>query len=196
MAGGLRLGVEVGNLTDDCVAGASVCVSGVCLTVAAFAGKEMEFDVIAETLEKSTLGLKRVGDRVNLERSLQIGGRLDGHFVQGHVDGKASVTRIDKSSRQCVVHLRLEPQLMPYIVPKGSVAVDGVSLTIAEVDGDAFSIALIPTTLERTTLSSLGVGDLINIETDIIARTLVHHLTGMTASRGVSLESLHQAGFA
>jgi len=194
--GGCRLRVDVGEIARECMPGASICVSGVCLTVTDIAGSVLTFDVITETLEKSTLGLKRPGDRVNLERSLKADGRLDGHFVQGHVDGRAVVERVRSSPREHVVWLRPDTSLGPYIVPKGSVAVDGVSLTIAAVEGGLFSIALIPTTLERTTLLRAGAGDQVNIETDIIARTVVHWLSRVSDGSGLTIESLREAGLA
>lgn len=194
--GGRRLRIDVGALADGCEPGASVCVSGVCLTVAEQTAQTLVFDVIAETLGKSTLGSKKPGDRVNLERSLKVGDRLDGHFVQGHVDGTARVTRIVANPRQHVVWLRPQPCLRPYMIPKGSVAVDGVSLTLAAVEDDDISVALIPTTLEGTTLSSLAAGDSVNIETDIIARTVVQRLSDLSGASRLTLDTLQQAGFA
>jgi riboflavin synthase len=194
--GGRRLRIDAGPVASDCVIGASVSVNGVCLTVADKASNTLDFDVIAETLESSTLGSRNTGDHVNLERSLKVGDRLDGHFVQGHVDGKATVDRVIASSRESRIQLRPHPSIMPYIVPKGSVAIDGVSLTIAATGGDAFSVALVPTTLDRTTLSSLETGAVVNIETDILARTVVHYLSSQSGSTGLTLEALRKAGFA
>lgn len=196
VSGGRHLRIEVGPIAQQCALGASVCVSGVCLTVAGIAGRQLEFDVVMETLEKSMLGSKGVGDDVNIERSLEIGDRLDGHFVQGHVDGTAVIDRIQSSSHEHVVWLWPEPSLTPFIVPKGSIAVDGVSLTIAAVKGGVFSVAFIPMTLARTTLSSLAGGDRVNIETDIITRTIVHHMSNMSAAQGLTLDALREAGFA
>ncbi len=194
VAGGRRFNVDAGSIARECKNGDSVCVQGVCLTVAAVKGESLEFDVITETLQRTTLGRKRVGDRVNLEQSLKVGDRLDGHFVQGHVDGTAAVTEVRHSDREYVIGLRPDGHLKPYIVPKGSVAIDGVSMTIAEVrDGD-FTVALIPTTLERTTLSTLAVGDLVNIESDIIARTIVHQLMQMTEAGGLPMRAVQKAG--
>ncbi|MCH8261294.1 MAG: riboflavin synthase [Planctomycetes bacterium] len=167
-----------------------------CLTVADRTAQTLAFDVVAETLGKSTLGSKRPGDRVNLERSLQVGDRLDGHFVQGHVDGTACVTRIVSNPREHVVWLRPQPCLRPYMIPKGSVAVDGVSLTLAAVENHDISVALIPTTLDGTTLSSLAVGDSVNIETDIIARTVVQRLSDLSDGGRLTLDTLEKAGFA
>ena len=193
--GGRRLRVEVGPWARDCALGTSICVSGVCLTVAATSGNALEFDAISETLGKSTLGSKRSGDRVNIERAVGVGDRFDGHFVQGHVDGTGAVGRVQSSAREWVAWIRPQPQLTPYIIPQGSVAVDGVSLTIADVRAWEFAVALIPTTLEQTTLASLVAGDLVNIESDIIARTIVHRLSQVTGGRGLTLESLREAGF-
>ncbi len=193
--GGRRLRIDV-PWARECRPGASVCVSGVCLTVASPLDGALEFDVIRETLETSTLGHKRVGDRVNLERSLRVGDRLDGHFVQGHVDGIARVVRVKSSAMEWAVWIEPEAPLLSYAIPKGSVAVDGVSLTIAAVDRSVLSVALIPTTLELTTLSSLKVDDRVNIETDIIVRTVVHHLSGVSSSGGLTLDVLREAGFA
>ena len=175
-AGGRRLCIRVGPSAAECALGDSICVNGVCLTVASRSADLLEFDVIRETLDKTTLGRLRAGRRVNIERSLRLGDRLDGHFVQGHVDGAASVDRVLASPHEHVVWLRPQPHLTPYIVAKGSIAIDGVSLTIAETTGGTFSVALIPSTLERTTLGELHPGDRVNLETDIITRTIVHRL--------------------
>lgn len=195
-AGGRELRIDAGPIARDCILGASVCLSGVCLTVTHIDSDQLTFDVITETLCKTTLGNKRVGDMVNLERSLSVGDRLDGHFVQGHIDGKAVVDRIHRSAQEHVVWLRADTAVQPYLIPKGSVAVDGVSLTIAAVEKGTFSIALIPTTLDRTTLSSLTAGDAVNIESDIITRTIVHRLEEMRTGGGLSLGTLREAGYA
>ena len=192
---GRRIGIVAGSMAADCKRGESVCVSGVCLTVAEANDQSFEFDVIRETLEKSTLGSKRVGDHVNLERSLRVGDRLDGHFVQGHVDGTATVQQVNNSGKEYVLRLRLEPSLMIYMIPKGSVSIDGVSLTIASVDREGISVAMIPTTLERTLFSSLAVGHRVNIETDLIARTIVHSMRETMAGGTLKIETLHRAGF-
>lgn len=196
VGGGRRIQIDVGPLATGCTPGASVCVTGVCLTVVAVSAGGLSFDVVTETLEKSTLGEKRSGDKVNLERALTVDGRFDGHFVQGHVDGTGGVDQVVSSGQETVVWIRPQAHLAPCIIPKGSVAIDGISLTIAEVRDGAFSIALIPTTLAVTTASSLSAGDRVNIETDIIARTIVHHLSTMSSSLGLTLDKLQQAGFA
>ena len=194
VAGGRRLHVDVGPVARECKNGDSVCVQGICLTVTSVMGDSLAFDVITETLQRTTLGRMHVGDRVNLERSLKVGDRLDGHFVQGHIDGTAAVMEVRHSDREYVIGLRPDEHLTPFMIPKGSVAIDGVSLTIAELrDGD-FTVALIPTTLERTTLSGLAVGDLVNIESDIIIRTIVHQLAQVTEDSGLPLGTLQKVG--
>ena len=156
--------------------GDSVCVSGVCLTVVKNVNGTLQFDVITETLNRSTLGGKGVHDRVNLELSLRGDSFVGGHFVQGHVDAVAKVVAVQADPLDWRITFELPPDVMVYMVPKGSVAVDGVSMTIAEVAGNTFTLAVIPTTLERTTFSGLKVGDSVNVETDILARTVVNYL--------------------
>jgi len=160
--------------------GASICVSGCCLTVARLdkAAKTVGFDVIAESLARTTLGSLKVGDLVNLEQSVLPTTRLDGHVVQGHVEGLGEVLSINETNGW-VARIAPPRELMPAIVPKGSIAVEGVSLTLASVDVASgwFEIALIPTTLSLTTLGSLKVGSKVNLETDVMARTAVHWLT-------------------
>jgi riboflavin synthase len=183
-------------MAGECALGASIAVSGVCLTVADRGESSLTFDAITETLQKSTLGSKRAGDRVNLERALQVGGRFDGHFVQGHVDGIATVDRVQSSSKEWVVWLRPVEGIVQYLIPKGSVSLDGVSLTIADVRGSLFSVALIPTTLKQTTLNALRQGDVLNVETDIITRTIVHRMAQMSQAGGLTIEALRDGGFA
>lgn len=202
-----RLEIDLGPLRECLAPGASVAVNGVCLTVAAVGAASENvaaFDVIPETLRLTNLGELAVGDAVNLERSLRVGGRVDGHFVQGHVDGCGVVTRLERHG-EWRTWLRAPKSLLPFIVKKGSIALDGVSLTVAEVLDDEFCVALIPATLERTTLSRRGPGDRINIETDILARLVVARLEALAAEAGpprgrtpretIDLETLRAAGF-
>jgi riboflavin synthase len=193
-AAGRRLRVDIGPLAAECKLGDSICISGVCLTVADISGSSVDFDVIKETLDRTTLGRKCPGDRVNLERSLRAGDRLDGHFVQGHVEGTATVSHIEKSPGEHALWLTAPDELLPYVIPKGSITVEGVSLTIAAIDRPDFSVALIPTTLDRTTLGELSRGDVVNIETDIIVRTIIHTVGQITDAAGLRFESLQRAG--
>jgi len=161
----------------DVQLGQSIAINGVCLTAAAVEpAKSVGFDVIKETLDKTNLGLLEPGDDVNIERSLRIGDRIDGHFVQGHVDGRAKLVR--QISNPNEVRLVVEPpkELAKYIVPKGSVAIDGVSLTVAAISEGRFEVALIPTTLKLTNLGTRPIGWPFNLETDILSKTIISWL--------------------
>ena len=151
---------------DDVKIGSSIAVAGVCLSVVQLASAAMRFDVVTETLARTTLGSLRVGDTVNLERSLPADGRFEGHVVQGHIEGVGRVV-LQKHSQLIV---ELPPELLPQVVAKGSVALNGVSLTIASIEQDRITLALIPHTLAHTTLGLLDKGDRINVETDILGR--------------------------
>lgn len=174
-----RLIIDPGGWDHHPEAGESISVSGCCLTLAASpsgaADGCLEFDVVAETLSRTTLGGCRAGSAVNLERSLRAADLLGGHFVQGHVDGVGVVQQV-QTGFDYRVAVRPPADLMPFITPKGSIAVDGVSLTIAALDPRAgtFEVALVPTTLARTTLSALHPGDRVNLEADTLAKTIVH----------------------
>ena len=195
---GARLEVDAPDLERPISDGASICVNGACLTVVSSNATSIVFDAVPETLDRSTLGSLRTGSRVNLEPSLRVDGRLDGHIVQGHVDGKARVRRIERSSDGQVWTFSAGADLLPYIIAKGSIAIDGVSLTIARIEGDTFSVALIPTTLARTTLNELRVGDEVNIETDILARTVVatlQRMRGEGAAGGLTVDMLREQGW-
>ena len=192
---GKRLSVDAGPAAQGAIQGSSLAVDGVCLTVCGIDGARLDFDVIAETLGRSTLGRLQVGQRVNLERPLRADGRIDGHFVQGHVDGTARVTRREASRRQWVLWFQPPAELVRFMIPKGSVAVSGISLTIASVHDAQFSVALIPTTLAHTTLGDLNVGDLVNVESDLLARTVVHALGGLNQSAGLTEDKLRAQGY-
>ncbi|HEV7297836.1 MAG TPA: riboflavin synthase [Tepidisphaeraceae bacterium] len=160
----------------DVAHGESIAVNGVCLTVAELAKGELHFDVIAETLDKTNLGLLKTGDSVHVERSLRVGDRISGHFVQGHVDGPAKLVEMTDAADETRLRLQVSPALSPFIAPKGSVTLDGVSLTVAAVDGEHFEVALIPTTVQMTNLLQHDVGWPFNFEADIIGKTVVAYL--------------------
>lgn len=190
-----RLRVDCGPVATELGYGESVSVSGVCLTAAAIDPPSVEFDVGSETLSSTTLSDLRAGDRVNLEPALSTSGRLDGHIVQGHVDGVAAVADIHRAEPWKMV-FSTSRDLAGWMVPKGSVAVDGVSLTLTEVTGDTFAVALIPTTLEQTTLGGLEVGEKVNVETDILGKYVRRYLEGLShATGGLTLEKLKEQGF-
>ncbi|MDB5174923.1 MAG: ribE [Phycisphaerales bacterium] len=156
--------------------GESVAVNGVCLTVAQILPGELGFDVIAETLAKTNLGLLAQGDEVHVERSLRIGDRIDGHFVQGHVDGTALLLEQVERENEWRLLLEVPVPLAKYLTPKGSVTLDGVSLTIAAVDGIQFEVALIPTTLAVTLLGRRQPGWPFNLEADVLSKTVISWL--------------------
>jgi riboflavin synthase len=169
MRGGLRLTVETGGLDlSDVALGDSVCVQGACLTVVGIADGKLSFDVSRETLDCTT-GLADPG-RVNLETSLALGDKLGGHLVTGHVDGVGEVLAFDCAGESVLLRLRAPQGLAKYVARKGSICVDGVSLTVNRVEGDTFEINLIPHTLAVTTLSRLAPGARVNLEVDLIAR--------------------------
>jgi riboflavin synthase len=198
---GRRLVVERGGLAGDINHGDSICVSGVCLTAVDINHDQLAFDVIHETLSKTAIGSLTVGDAVNLEPAVTPNQPMGGHFMQGHVDGLAVVGAIHNDAGEWRITLKPESaDLMAYIVPRGSVAIQGVSLTLARVADDSFDVALIPATLEMTTLGKLDVGDKVNIEADILAKTVVHQLQRMRGkadkpSSNVTTDLLREAGF-
>lgn len=158
------------DILDDCEIGASVSINGVCLTVTSREGSTCSFDVSDETFVRSTLRDVKVGARVNVERPVRAGAELGGHIVQGHVDAVGSVAAIERESDGKRVRISLPQGLARYIVEKGSVTVDGVSLTVTTVDDDGFEVSLIPTTLDVTTLGGAVIGDRVNLEVDVLAK--------------------------
>lgn len=168
--------LAIANVWPDVVLGESIAVNGVCLTVASLDAGRVGFDVIHETLTRTNLGRLRPGDVVNIERSLRVGSRLDGHFVQGHVDGTGSLVAKTDGQAEWRYTIEVPKTLVKYLSPKGSVCVDGVSLTIAALVGRKFEIALIPTTLALTTLADRPIGWAFNLECDMIAKQIVTFL--------------------
>ncbi|GLW21058.1 riboflavin synthase [Microbispora triticiradicis] len=175
-----RLTVRGPVVTGDARHGDSIAVDGVCLTVAGAEGDSFAADVMKETLARSALGALRPGSRVNLERAVRADQRLGGHIVQGHVDGTGEVLSREPGEHWEVVRISLPAGLARYVVEKGSIAVDGVSLTVAAVGDDSFAVSLIPTTLELTTLGRKQPGEPVNLEVDVIAK-YVEKLTAATA---------------
>ena len=168
-----ELQIKTKQLARRVATGSSVCVSGVCLTVTKIEGETLHFDLMPETLRQTNLGEKKEGDRVNLETSLKAGDEIDGHFVYGHVDGVGEVMRLD--------FLKIKPPkaLMPYIAPQGSVAVDGVSLTVARVEEETFSISLVPYTRAHTALCGWRAGQRVNVEVDMLAKYVAARMASL-----------------
>jgi riboflavin synthase alpha subunit len=165
---GIHLRIETTAI--DAAPGDSVAVGGCCLTVTSAAGGALEFDAVPETVARTNLGRLERGAEVNLEPAVRAGDPLGGHFVQGHVDGTARVETLDPEGEGARLRLAIDPSLLRYCVEKGSLAVDGVSLTIAALADDGVEIALVPFTLEHTTLGALGPGSEVNVEVDLLAK--------------------------
>lgn len=196
--GDARLNVAVGDLSlADVAVGDSIAVNGVCLTVVTRAGDSFSADVSGETLARTSLGRLRAGSRVNLEKALAVGDRLGGHLVSGHVDGLATVLARESEARSVRFRLVVPSGLAKYVATKGSVCLDGVSLTVNGVNGADFDVNIVPHTLSATTLGEWQVGDEVNLEVDLIARYLERLVLGVKddTTAGVTEELLARAGF-
>lgn len=172
-----RLTFRGRHVSDGTIVGDSICVNGVCLTVAGIAGDTFTTDVMKVTLDHSNLGGLHPGERVNLERALRANGRFGGHIVQGHVDGTARILSRTPAEHWELVDISLPPELSVYVVDKGSITVDGVSLTVAALHQDSFTVSLIPTTIALTTLGTKKPGAQVNLEVDVLAK-YVERLVG------------------
>jgi riboflavin synthase len=170
VAGGRRLVLNVGDLATGLKVGDSIAVNGVCLTAVEVGPDIATTDVVAETMRRSNLGSVEQGDRVNLERPMRADGRFDGHIVQGHVDSTGEVTRVVPEGEGWILKIAAPLGGLRYVVEKGSITVDGVSLTVTSVDADGFEVALIPHTISVTTLGLRRPGDRVNLEFDVLAK--------------------------
>ncbi|MGI5921733.1 MAG: riboflavin synthase [Syntrophomonadaceae bacterium] len=165
-----RLNISARQVLTDVKIGDSIAVNGVCLTVVQFTRDNFWVDVMAETVNKTTLKYLQHGNRVNLERAVRLGDRMGGHIVQGHIDGIGTVVSREKLDIAIILRIKAPPEVIKYTVPKGSIAIDGISLTVVEVQNNIFTVSLIPHTAQNTTLDTRGPGDLVNLESDIIGR--------------------------
>jgi riboflavin synthase len=172
----VRIGIEPQRTPFELRLGDSVSVDGVCLTVEQVQGGRIVFCAVHETLNRSTLATLRTGQRVNLERSLQVNGRVDGHFVLGHVDAVGRIVRDSRVGESLVRTIGVPPALIPLLAQKGSVAIDGISLTIAASGIESFDVSLIPYSIQHTTMAHKAVGAAVNIECDVLARYITHFL--------------------
>lgn len=191
------LTIESQLINDNLELGESVAVNGVCLTVASYDSRTFTADVMAETLAKTNLGFLTEGDLVNLERALQVGGRLGGHFVTGHVDGSGKIIQLQQRGIATEIWVETPDALEPYLIPQGSITLDGASLTVAELRSKSFKVSLIPHTLKITTLGLKKAGDLLNIEADLLGKYVFFLMQKERKgnSKGVSLEFLAEQGF-
>ena len=165
-----KMKVNLGNLTKGLKAGHSVAINGVCLTVTKTSKSGAEFEMIGETIRKTDLGKLKSGDKVNIERSLKVGDRMEGHFVLGHIDGTGKIIKIKKMPKEIKFWIELPKNLSKHVVKKGSIAIDGISLTLVDIIKNKISVCIIPHTMKITNLGSKKVGDNVNIETDILGK--------------------------
>jgi riboflavin synthase len=190
-----RLAVEAALVSDGTRIGDSIAINGVCLTVVAIDGTVLSFDATPETVRRTSLQSVRSGDSVNVERAIQAGGRFGGHIVQGHVDGVGTLRGATRNDNAWVISVAIPHALTRYVAPKGSIAVDGISLTSVDIDEDGFTVWAIPHTWERTNLRSRRPGDALNIEVDLLARYIERLLSGSAVRAGSTLGLLAEAGF-
>lgn len=177
--GGREFHVALGTLAARTAPGDSIAVDGVCLTVSGLAGEVATFTAVQETLNRTTLGQRAAGDRVNLEAAARVGDAIGGHVVQGHVDGTGRVRSVEQRGADCIVTYEVSHELAMGLVAKGSVAIDGVSLTVVDARADAFTVALVPYTLENTTLGHRRAGAEVNIEVDILGKYVRKYVEAM-----------------
>jgi riboflavin synthase len=195
-SGGKVISVDLGKLAEGTKHGDSVAVNGVCLTVSKLSGTAVEFNVSAETLSRTGINNLTVSAKVNLERAMSAGGRFGGHIVQGHIDGVATVKSIERKGEFSELVFSADKDLLDEMVVKGSVAVDGISLTVSKMDERGFGISVIPTTLQETTLGTAKTGDVVNIETDILIKAVKKQLKKMLPEKGGLTEGkLKEYGF-
>jgi riboflavin synthase len=205
-AGGMLLTIDLADLAEESSVGDSIAINGACLTIARLDGNLAAFDVSPETLAKTSLGKLNPLSEVNVELAMKATDRFGGHFVQGHIDGTATIKAIKIHSMAYAreddfadMKFAAVPELLDSMVVKGSVAVDGISLTVAGMDKDSFTVAIIPQTLKKTMLGSAKIGDLVNIETDIIVKTIKKQLESILGEASqrhtLTAEKLRQLGF-
>ena len=192
----MRMSVDIGKLAEGTSLGDSIAVNGVCLTVCRLEGTYAVFDVSGETIRRSNLTALKPGSKVNLERAMSAQGRFGGHIVQGHVDGVGKIAAIRKQADFAEFRFEAKSDLLKQMVAKGSVAIDGISLTVSKLDKTGFEVALIPTTLTETTWQAAKVGDMVNIETDILVKIIRKQLEEiLPTGSNLTLDKLKEHGF-
>jgi len=190
--------IQAKTVLEDVHDGDSIAVNGVCLTVTSFTGDSFRADVMNETLSRSSLGSLKSGSPVDLERAMAAGGRFGGHIVSGHIDGTGTITNIKKDGIAHWYTVSAPPEIMRYIVEKGSIAIDGISLTVAKVTDSSFSVSIIPHTAEKTVLSYKKAGDIVNLENDIVGKYIEKLMQPAEAPKqesGITLDFLAKNGF-
>ncbi|MBQ4347540.1 MAG: riboflavin synthase [Firmicutes bacterium] len=189
------LTISAKKVLEDVHLGDSIAVNGVCLTVTSFSSDKFTADVMHETLNRSSLGALRTGSRVNLERAMPADGRFGGHIVAGHIDGTGTVSAIKKDSNAIWYTIRTKPEILKYIIEKGSIAIDGISLTVAKLDSVSFSVSIIPHTVQHTNLSERKMGDTVNLENDCVGKYVEKLLMPNKPSSGITADFLSKHGF-
>lgn len=184
-----KIHIQAKKVLEGTKIGDSIAVNGICLTVVTMTPDSFSADVMAETVRRSSLGSCRMGDRVNLERAMAADGRFGGHMVAGHIDGTGTIASLVQEENAVWVTIRTKPEILHYIVEKGSIAIDGISLTVAAVDDTCFKVSVIPHTGEETTLLKRTPGDTVNLETDIVGK-YVEKLLGISAPKAETGSSL------
>ena len=194
--------IHSSKIMDDVKLGDSIAVNGVCLTARSISGNQFTADVMAETLRRSSLGALKPGSKVNLERAMQLGGRFGGHIVSGHIDGTGTIISMKREANAVWVEISADSKILKLIIEKGSIAIDGISLTVAYVDDKVFKVSVIPHTASETTLLMKKVGDIVNLENDTIGKYVEKLLQPFNEQssrkndkKSVSLETLIESGF-
>ena len=194
-SGGAEFTVHAPKIASEIAPGDSVAVNGVCTTITSVHSDDFQFTAAPETLKKTTLSTWRTNTKVNLERPLKVGDSLDGHWVLGHVDGTVKIKKIHPRGDSILLTVELTKELSPYVVPRGSIALDGVSLTVAQLEGLAVTVSLVPHTLQETNFGDRRAGDQVNIETDILGKHVVQFLQGDRKKSEITLDFLKKQGY-
>ena len=192
----IKLTIQARKVLEGTQLGDSIAVNGVCLTVTSMTDSSFTADVMHETMRRSSLSDIKSGSKVNLERAMQVGGRLGGHIVSGHIDGVGHIARIASDGIARVITITIPKDMEPFIVEKGSIAIDGISLTVVSVGNSQFSVSIIPHTMAHTTLIDKHPGAVVNLETDVIGKYVHSFTTAHTGKRsGITMETLLENGF-
>ena len=191
----MELSIRSEKVLEDVHVGDSISVNGVCLTVTSFSDSSFTVDVMPETVKSSSIRMLKLGSSVNLERAMSAQGRFGGHFVSGHIDGTGTILKKERKENAVYYIIKLGAGLSTYCIPKGSVAIDGTSLTIFAIEGDVLTVSLIPITHQDTVLGRKAAGDIVNIENDMIGKYIIHQMNLKDSKPDLSLEFLAQHGF-
>ncbi|MBU1044318.1 MAG: riboflavin synthase [Candidatus Omnitrophica bacterium] len=192
----LQLTVRAQKILEQAKIGDSISVNGICLTIISLGKQCVSFEIMKETQEKSNFKTSKTGDKINLERAMQVNSRLDGHIVSGHIDGTGKIVNKTKKSGEFILEIETDKDLIAYLVPKGSICIDGISLTIIEVKAASFSIGLIPQTIKTTTLGIKQNNDKVNLEVDLFSKYVFRYMdNNLKAGTKISENYLHDLGF-